>query len=76
MSARPKVPGTLTYVLPPMLAGSLLDRGPLRFCGRCLLSANEQGGIQLSPTRWCCAACWKSCTAGTRPQPKRLLKAA
>lgn len=29
-----------------------------RVCGKCSENKPPEGGIQLSPTKWICAACW------------------
>ena len=68
---RAKPIGTLLYTVPPKLPGSPVGDGRVAFCSRCLRTTAAQGGVDLTATRWCCASCWKSCTAGSNPSVSR-----
>lgn len=43
---------TLNSALPPRPAHQF------KLCGRCSQSKPPEGGIDMSPAKWICAACW------------------
>ena len=38
--------------------GSRQPIHPLKLCNKCEEKRPPEGGIQLSPSKWYCAACW------------------
>jgi hypothetical protein len=50
------------------LPGSLTQVRPKLECSKCGQSRSAHGGVQVSPTRWHCAACWRGTLATTRNQ--------
>ncbi len=50
------------------LPGSLPKMRAKRDCGKCGRTAELHGGIQLSPTRWHCAACWRQRVLAAKPR--------
>ena len=38
--------------------GSKQPTHKFKLCGRCEESKPPEGGIQMNPTKWYCAACW------------------
>lgn len=41
-----------------VLNGSARNSHPLRLCDKCETKRIPEGGVQLGPGRWYCAACW------------------
>lgn len=41
------------------LPNSLKAAGPLRPCSRCKQDKPPEGGVSLTPTKWCCFGCWR-----------------
>lgn len=46
-----------------MLAGSMKNTQPLKVCSKCEQNREPAGGIQMSPTKWRCARCWRGFNA-------------
>lgn len=57
---------------PVHLRGSLPDTGNLTECSVCLMHVTPAGGVQVTPTRYCCGACWKA-RSGRSSSRMRLL---
>ncbi len=45
---------------PVLLPGSTKNSSPLKECSKCGNKREPAGGIQLSPSKWRCASCWRS----------------
>jgi hypothetical protein len=41
-----------------VLNGSSRNSQPMRLCDKCETKKPPEGGIQMGPGRWYCAACW------------------
>jgi hypothetical protein len=57
---------------PVLLHGSLPDTGNLTECHVCHRHVTPAGGVQVTPSRYCCGACWKA-RSGRASSRMRLL---
>jgi hypothetical protein len=46
-----------------LMSGSLKNTQPFKFCSKCEKPCEPAGGIQMSPTKWRCALCWRGFNA-------------
>lgn len=54
------------------LPGSPLShKYPLKRCSRCDEDRVPEGGIDMSPTKWVCAACWVRRSASSQQKKKK-----
>lgn len=41
------------------LPGSTKATDALKACSRCKTDVPPEGGVSLTPTKWCCFGCWR-----------------
>jgi hypothetical protein len=51
--------GVMRDTVPVKLPGSAKDEAPMRMCDKHGQMAPQGGGVQITPTKWSCATCWK-----------------